>query len=431
MEKVACSRLLTHCIDNNIHEPLQSAYRQGHSTETALLKVHNDILMAMDEQKVVCLILLDLTAAFDTVNHQILLHRLEHRVGVTDKALQWFKSYLSDRNQHVRVRGHSSSSFPLGCGVPQGSVLGPVLFTLYTTPLGDVVRKHGVDFHLYADDTQIYMTLDPGHIATQEAAIRKLQRCVESISVWMTDNKLKLNQDKSEVLMFGTPKQLSKMSLSCVEIGDSRVSVANQAKNLGVVMDGNLSMGPHVSSVCKSAHYHLRNLTQIRPYIDQITAERITHAFVTSRLDCCNSLLFGIHKKHIAKLQKVQNSAAKLITRKRKFDHVTPLLRELHWLPISERIAFKILVIAFKCVRGLSPSYLSSLLSEQKLTRTTRSENSGLLTQPRTKLKSAGDRSFSASAPKLWNSLPVHIRNSSSVDNFKRSLKTHLFSNCY
>ena len=219
--------------------------------------------------------------------------------------------------------------------------------------------------------------------------------------MWMADNKLMLNNDKSEVMVFGMPKQLDKLSLTSVLIGSSEVPVNRQAKNLGVVMDRNMSMGPHVSSVCKSAHYQLRNISQIRRYIDRTTAERIVHAFVTSRLDCCNSLLFGVHKKHIAKLQKVQNAAAKLITLKRKYDHATPLLKDLHWLPISERIVYKILVIAFKCLKGLSPAYLSSLLEEHKPTRTTRSVNTHLLAEPRTRLKTAGDRSFIAAAPKL------------------------------
>ena len=123
------------------------------------------------------MILLDLTAAFDTVNHTILLHRLEHRVGVKSKALQWFQSYLhdTDMEQHMLVNGHTSHTFPLHCGVPQGSVLGPVVFSLYTTPLGDVIRKEGIDFHLYADDTQIYMALDPGQTRTQDAAVQKLE----------------------------------------------------------------------------------------------------------------------------------------------------------------------------------------------------------------------------------------------------------------
>ena len=428
MEKVACARLLDHCMHNNINEPLQSAYTSGCSTETALLRVHNDILMAMDKQKVVCLILLDLSAAFDTVNHDIMLNRLEHRVGVKGTALQWFKSYLQDRGQYVLVDGHTSETLPLRCGVPQGSVLGPVLFTIYTTTLGDVIRGHGVDFHLYADDTQIYMTLDPAHTLSQEAAVHKLQECVQSIGAWMIENKLKLNDDKTEVMLFGTPKQLDKVSLMEVRIGTSNITVKDQVRNLGVVMDRTMSMGLQVSAVCKSAHYQLRNLAQIRKYIDKPTAERVVHAFVTSRLDCCNSLLFGIHKKQIAKLQKVQNAAAKLVTSKKKYDHATPLLKDLHWLPVSERIIYKILVLTFKCMRGLSPVYMSTLLEEHKPARTTRSVSTHLLAQPKTKLKTAGDRCFSSAAPKLWNGLPLGLRNSASVEVFKRHLKTHLFA---
>ena len=150
-------QLSEHLLANNIYEPMPSAYRYGHSTETALLKVQNDILKHMDKQRVTIMLLLDLSAAFDAVSRRILLDRLRERIGVHGNALKWFESYLEDREQAVCINGVMSEKRQLKFGIPQGSVLGPVLFSLYALPLADILRSHGVEFHLYADDTQLYV----------------------------------------------------------------------------------------------------------------------------------------------------------------------------------------------------------------------------------------------------------------------------------
>ncbi len=169
-ERAVASQFVDYIRDKQLKELLQSAYCEYHSTETALTKVHNDIMLAMDNQKVVLLLLLDLSAAFDTVDHDILLSRLELRFGVRGTVLQWFKSYLTDRSQAVTAQGSRSSSKVLQYGVPQGSVLGPILYCCYTAPLGDILRSQGVDFHFYADDSQIYLAFSPDVLINQVGA---------------------------------------------------------------------------------------------------------------------------------------------------------------------------------------------------------------------------------------------------------------------
>ena len=160
IERVVASRLHFHLIINDLYEEYQSSYRKLHSTKTALVSVHDDILRAIDDNKCILLIMLDLSAAFDTVDHEILLRRLSCMLGISGSALQWFRSYLTDRKQKVVVNDVFSKSTSLTCGVPQGSVLGPILFTIYMLPLGEIIRSHGVQFHMYANDCQLYITCD-------------------------------------------------------------------------------------------------------------------------------------------------------------------------------------------------------------------------------------------------------------------------------
>ena len=196
-EKVVASRLNEHVNEHNLSEVFQSAYKKGHSTESALVRVHNDILRANDNGGCVILLLLDLSAAFDTVDHAILLSRLRDRFGVSGTALAWFQSYLSVRSQFVSIDGKRSSRRGLSCGVPHGSVLGPFLYLLYTSPLGDICRKHGLSFHLYADDTQIYIIFKPLINGSLEYSKNLIQECTRNMSIWMKNNKLKLNDDKT------------------------------------------------------------------------------------------------------------------------------------------------------------------------------------------------------------------------------------------
>ena len=425
VEKVVSKQLISHLQKHDKLEKFQSAYRPLHSTETALLRVSNDVLRAIDDKKCVLLVLLDLSAAFDTIDHNILLKRLHHDLGVEGTALQWFTSYLSNRTQCISIAGEKSESKHLPYGVPQGSVLGPLLFSAYMSDLGQLVRGFNIEFHSYADDTQLYIAFKPDE---KDITIQQLELCIAKIRSWMIENKLKLNDDKTEFLLISSPHNKKNFDSMSIHIGTETVKAANSARNLGVVMDSLLNMENHVTTVCQSCYFHLRNIGAIRRYLDSDTAAQIMHAFVTSRLDYCNSLFTGLPGYLLFRLKKIQNTAVRIITLCDKQDSITPHLKSLHWLPVPLRIDFKLLLITYKILNGLAPSYLCELLIPRNLPRELRSSSSCNFKVPRSRTTSYGDRAFSVAAPQLWNDLPPEIRDAPTLSTFKTKLKTHLFS---
>ncbi|KAL3051684.1 hypothetical protein OYC64_001841 [Pagothenia borchgrevinki] len=228
--------------------------------------------------------------------------------------------------------------------------------------------------------------------------------------------------------MLVAPKALlQKVGDFILEVDGCSISPSPEARNLGVILDSTLSFHSHVKSVTKSAFFHLRNIARLRLSLSASVAETL-HAFVTSRLDYCNSVLFGVPNKTLDRLQYVQNCAARVLTNTKPWQHITPTLIHLHWLPVKSRISYKILLLTYK---SLHAQYLSDILHPHAPPRNLRSSDSGLLTTPRTKLRTFGDRAFSVAAPTLWNALPAEIPNIPTLDAFKRALKTHLFTKAF
>ena len=175
------SQLQDHVKTYSLHDKLQSAYRPANSTETAMLRITNDLLLAADDGQVGCLVLVDLSAAFDTIDHRILLQKLSLRLHLSKSAVHWFASYLEDRYQKVVIGDETFSNFKLQYGVPQGSVLGPLLLTLYTADLGKIIKKHGLSYHMYADDTQLYISFS---LTDAETFMQRLEACIRDIDIW-------------------------------------------------------------------------------------------------------------------------------------------------------------------------------------------------------------------------------------------------------
>ena len=325
-----------------------------------------------------------------------------------------------------------SSNFDLLSGVPQGSCLGPLLFVLYASRLFRIVEKHLPRAHGYADDTQLYLSFRPGPVASQCEAVRVMVDCISEIRSWMAHSLLKLNDKKTEFLIIGSRQQLAKVNIDGILVGSAKITPATNVCNLGVWFDSSLTMSTNVGKICSKAYFGLYKIKQIRKFLSAHSTKTLVHAFVTSHLDYCNSLLYGISKYQVDRLQRVLNSAARVTCCVPRHEHITPILMQLHWLPIFYRIQFKIALLVYKVTRGMAPPYLCDLIEEQHPGRyPLRSNDKNLLKIPRTKTKSFGDQAFAVSAPTIWNNLPKSVRDSDNLKAFKTNLKTFLYKTAF
>jgi hypothetical protein len=277
VERVVMARLNEHMSAHSLREPLQSAYRPGHSIETALVKVFDDILCAVDSKKCVLLVLLDMSAAFDTIDHNIMLQRLQLLFGISGQALEWLKSYFDSRTQSVSINNCCSSPTALKYGVPQGSVAGPSTIPNYGQPIATLALEYGVGLHLYADDTQLYVGCE---IDDCDSSKEQLEVCIAGIRTWMAANMLKLNDSKTEYLVIGTKHLLQQLpeQIHSINIGSSQIESTSSARNIGVLMDTNLRMEEHIRNVCRSCYISLRDIGRIRHNLSEDSTKVLIQA---------------------------------------------------------------------------------------------------------------------------------------------------------
>lgn len=396
-----------------------------------MVRMVNDILWDMEKQSVSALIAIDLSAAFDTVSHPILLNILENRFGMKDTVLKWTESYLSPRNFRVVINGHFSEQRDLPFGVPQGSLLGPFYYLAYASPLKDVVHEN-TDIYGFADDHGLRKAYEP----TPESEIQtlnSLSNCLQDIKNWMDKCRLQMNCSKTEFIKFGSRQQLKKCPAESINVCDTDVKSAPVIRYLGAWLDSNLNFKKHITMKCRSAMQNLQRLKTISDVLDKKTLTTLVIMLVISHLDYANCLLTGLPKCEIKKLQRIQNMAAKLVLKRSKFDSTTECLKELHWLPIEFRIRFKNMCLVFKCLNGNAPTYLSELLlPATSKGYSLRSQSKILqLKEIKTKRKTFADRSFSVSAPRDWNLLPNSVKLATNIDDFKSKLKTFYFKQAF
>ena len=279
-------------------------------------------------------------------------------------------------------------------------------------------------------DTQRFQKNCLSDNTSPEIAIRNIELCVASIHQWMKTNMLKLNDDKTEILIIHPKSAQQHILPEGVRIGNIPVTPNTHARHLGVTFDSNMPLERHITHISRTAFYHLHSIGCTRRYLEQGHTKQPVHILVMSRIDCCNSLLNGLSVVVVEKLQRVQNACDRVILFRSKRDHVTPVLLELQWLPVENRITFKSLLLTFKCLHGIAPPYLSARLSPYWPIRNLLSSDQLLLKQPTSRTKT-GEHSFSCAAPRAWNQLPLTVHQCTSVNQLKVAFKTSLFTDYY
>ena len=426
LEKVVHEELNMYIEKNGLFSAYQSGYRKFHSCETAVTKIHNDILMLVDKKENVVLLLLDLSAAFDTINHKLLLNKLKNMYGISGIALNWIKCYLSNRSFRVTVNRQTSGECILEIGVPQGSILGPLLFILYTKDLENIVTKYGLSIHLYADDTQIYFAFD---VHSAKPDMSSISSCFSEIKQWMAVNFLKLNEDKTEFIEIGPYVS----HIDALAIGGTKIIPVEKAKNLGFLFDDQLNLDAQINAISQICYLNQRDLSRIGNKLSHDLKVQMVHSNILCFLDYCNSVYGKLSEKNVRKLQKIQNNAVRFIyglygTKRR--ETILPYLKKLHFLPIRQRISFKICLLVFKCINNIAPNYLKDMLKlrEQRRRSSRLDDDYFRLKVPPRPNFSRSEGAFSYIGPKLWNDLPKSLRSLNSIEVFKKSLKAHFFS---
>ena len=278
LEKLVLSQVSSYLNSHNLYNTCQSAYRPGHSTETALMKVVNDLFLSHYKGNISVLALLDFSSAIDTIDHPILVHRLHTDFGFTDTVLQWFSSYLTDRTQYVSLLNHCSTFAPVHSGVPQVSVLSPMLFTMYIKLLSAIIDSHSIIHHSFADDVQLQISAPPDRISE---LLHSMQSCIGDVKAWATANMLKLNDNKTELMLVTSKRSKHLHNLpTSITIGNAQIPFKQSVKNLRFTLDCHLTINAHVSNVARTCYFEERRLASIRRFLTSTATSTLVSAFI-------------------------------------------------------------------------------------------------------------------------------------------------------
>ena len=399
----------------------QNGNRKLHSTETALLKVTDDILKAMDEKLITIMVLIDFSKAFDSINHETLLNKLWN-IGMAPSALKWFSSYLTNISQKVRLGESLSQRLPLSHGVPQGSILGPLMFTVYVNDLPSSVVNCKPE--CYVDDSKLYVSFVLNDLFS---AIGQINKDLDQLCSWCCGNSLLINPEKTKVLAFGTRQRLQQLPGFSIKLLSKQIEPTRVAKDLGVHLDSCLSYTHHVDKTVSSCMYSLFQINRVKHLLDRKTLLLVIHSLVFSRLFYCSSVWSNTSKENVKKLQLVQNFAARIVVGLRKYDHVSPALKELKWLNITDQLYLRDAVLVFKSLHHLTPYYLSEKFKRNSEVHSRVTRNVNDLHLPLCRLVT-GQRTFSFRGAKLWNSLPPEIKSEQTLKSFKHKLHKHFLT---
>ena len=355
IEKIASSQMCDFFQGDNQLDKLQSAYKKFHSTNTALLNINDDIYKALDKSQVTILILLDYSKAFDCANHRLILAKLK-AAGFHDEALSWVLSYLLDRKQKVNTELGESRWVTMKNGVPQGSILGPLLFLVLVSDLFKSISNG--KYHMYADDTQLYYHCTLNQI---ETTINRINKDLENVQIFSNNNCLKLNTTKSNFIIIGSRPNLSKLSkktLPPIVLNNKIIERKTQVKNLGVIFEESFTWTKHVNKSISTAYFKLRQVYRFKNFLSEDSKKTICESYILCHFNYCDTIYFNIAEFLKTKIQKVQNTCFRFIFGLRKYDHVSSCLVKLDTLNMHERRLLHGLSLMHKINLKLAPVYL-------------------------------------------------------------------------
>lgn len=423
MEKIAAKQMVDYLKRKNLLDTHQSAYKHNHSTLTALLNITDDIYDALENTEITLLILLDYSKAFDCANHKLILAKLQ-KCGFHTDSLGWLNSYLSKRSQQVVAEDQSSPWEDMLNGVPQGSILGPLLFTILISDIKNII-KHG-KYHLYADDTQLYYRCKVSEISD---TIKMINKDLDRVSNFSMRNCLKLNNGKSNYIIIGSRQNLTKLSehpVPPVMIGNNPIERKIHVKNLGVIFDETLSWDKHINKCIGKAYGKFKQAFRFKKFLSQKAKLNISETYILSQFNYCDALFLNSSKILKNKIQKVQNSCLRFALDLRKYEHITIHRKKLDLLSMDERRSLHSLTLMHKIVKQIAPSYLCTRIKQHVDIHNYRTRNRlGLaITNMKTAKKS---NSFFGSIQKLYNSVSGNLDMSNfSINVFKTKCEKYL-----
>ncbi len=411
IERTVFDQLYPFLDKNNMLHDSQSGFRPGFSTSSALINITEDWLKSIDNGNYIGLVMIDLRKAFDTVNHDLLIEKLP-KYGLDDHVVKWLKDYLNDRFHITSVNGSRSNEQKSVCGIPQGSILGPLLFILYINDLPNYVSN--VNVSMYADDTAIYYSSNDVN-----DIVDKMNNDLVNVDKWLAKNKLSLNVDKTNFMLIGTPQKLAQVHNYDfnVNINGTRLQKVDHCKHLGVEIDDNLMWKNQIEQVRKKVLTGLYFLRKASNCIPKHHQSMLYKSIIAPHFDYCNVVWGRCNKTLCSKLQVLQNRAAKIITGISRYGSSTQALRNLQWKSLDEKLQVNEAVTMYKIIHNQAPNYLCNRFAKQETYHNTRNRNVLTIEKPNTEYKK---RSFSYRGATLWNSLDENVRNACNLVSFKR-----------
>ena len=416
LEKVVAEQLMSHLETNGLLSNTQHGFQKHLSTETALLKVTNEIYKNIDDKKVSLLILCDLSKAFDSVNHEVLLQKCS-KLAIDPF---WFQDYLKDRIQSVRIGNEISDIAKVDYGVPQGSILGPILFLIYVNDMSQYVNADVLV--QYADDAQFLLS---DYIENLQELIERGEQTLSKLKKYFLECGLLLNAKKTQCIFIGTNQYINRIPENIKIRCDSEdITPSKCVKNLGLYMDRFMSFNLHIDELCKKVTGILMYINRIRDSLDEETRVRIVQALALSTMDYCLVIWGASSNTQLEKAQRLQNFAARVAVGVRKYDHISPIIRQLQWLKVKEKNIYDTCIMVFKAVNHCLPNWLMTFPTVGEIVKVrTRQSNDLFVERIRT---TTGSRSMRIKGPIQWNKLPKEVQNTNRLNSFKEMLKKYL-----